>query len=239
MIAFILLSLATALQQSFGNVDFNSESTRRQEKQKEIVDLHNSLRRSVSPTATNMLKMEWYPEAASSAERWANNCSLHHSPNSSRVLEGIQCGENLYKSSHPHAWSRAIQSLYDEYKYLTYDIGANPPGSLIGPYTQIVWYNSYRIGCAVNYCPSSAYNYFYVCQYCPLGNIKGSIATPYKSGPPCADCPLACDNGLCTNPCKYVDSFWNCESLVNRTGCHIGLIRTHCPATCFCQNKII
>uniref|UniRef100_A0A8C5SK22 SCP domain-containing protein n=1 Tax=Laticauda laticaudata TaxID=8630 RepID=A0A8C5SK22_LATLA len=147
-------------------VDFNSESTRRQEKQKETVDLHNSLRRSVSPTASNMLKMEWYPEAASNAEHWANNCSLHHSPNSSRIL-GIQCGENLYKSSHHHAWSRVIQSLYDEYKYFTYDIGANPPGSLIGHYTQIVWYDSYRIGCAVNYCPSSAYNYFYVCQYCP------------------------------------------------------------------------
>uniref|UniRef100_A0A8C6XXV5 ShKT domain-containing protein n=1 Tax=Naja naja TaxID=35670 RepID=A0A8C6XXV5_NAJNA len=239
MIAFSLLCFAAVLQQSFGNVDFNSESTRREEKQKEIVDLHNSLRRSVSPTASNMLKMEWYPEAASSAERWANNCSLHHSPNSWRVLEGIQCGENLYKSSHPHAWSRVIQSLYDEHEYFTYGVGANPPGSMIGHYTQIAWYKTYRVGCAANYCPSSEYNYFYVCQYCPSGNIKGLFATPYKSGPPCGDCPSACDNRLCTNPCKFENAFSNCESLVNTTGCHIGFIRTHCPATCSCHNKII
>nr|P0DL16.1 RecName: Full=Cysteine-rich venom protein mossambin; Short=CRVP [Naja mossambica] len=30
------------------NVDFNSESTRRKKKQNEIVDLHNSLRRTVN-----------------------------------------------------------------------------------------------------------------------------------------------------------------------------------------------
>lgn len=32
---------------------------------------------------------------------------------------------------------------------------------------QLVWYNSYQVGCAVAYCPRNQYNYFYVCHYCP------------------------------------------------------------------------
>nr|Q7ZT98.1 RecName: Full=Cysteine-rich venom protein ophanin; Short=CRVP; AltName: Full=Opharin; Flags: Precursor [Ophiophagus hannah]AAO62996.1 ophanin [Ophiophagus hannah] len=239
MIAFTLLSLAAVLQQSFGNVDFNSESTRRQKKQKEIVDLHNSLRRSVSPTASNMLKMQWYPEAASNAERWASNCNLGHSPDYSRVLEGIECGENIYMSSNPRAWTEIIQLWHDEYKNFVYGVGANPPGSVTGHYTQIVWYKTYRIGCAVNYCPSSEYSYFYVCQYCPSGNMRGSTATPYKSGPTCGDCPSACDNGLCTNPCTLYNEYTNCDSLVKQSSCQDEWIKSKCPASCFCHNKII
>uniref|UniRef100_A0A0B8RS09 Cysteine-rich secretory protein 1a n=1 Tax=Philothamnus irregularis TaxID=1899461 RepID=A0A0B8RS09_9SAUR len=239
MIVFILLSLAAVLQQSFGNVDFNSESPRRKNKQKEIVDMHNSFRRSVSPTARNMLKMEWYSEAASNAERWAYKCILDHSPDSSRILDGIQCGENIYMSSIPLAWTEIIQSWYDEYKNFVYGVGANPQGSVIGHYTQIVWYKSYRIGCAASYCPSSSYSYFYVCQYCPAGNWNGLTATPYKLGPTCGDCPSACDNGLCTNPCLYKDTFTNCKSLVEQSNCQDDWIRENCPATCFCHTEII
>lgn len=32
---------------------------------------------------------------------------------------------------------------------------------------QLIWYNSYQIGCAVAYCSKNQFNYFYVCQYCP------------------------------------------------------------------------
>ncbi|XP_058038736.1 cysteine-rich venom protein ophanin-like [Ahaetulla prasina] len=239
MIVFILLSLAAVLQQSFGKVDFNSESTRRREKQREIVDMHNSFRRSVSPTASNMLKMDWYDEAATSAEYWASVCAYEHSPDSSRTLNGILCGENIYMSSNPRAWSEVIQSWYDEYKDFIYGVGANPPGSVIGHYTQIVWYNSYLLGCAASYCPSSPYNYFYVCQYCPIGNLRGSTATPYKSGPTCGDCPSACDNGLCTNPCTYKNEYTNCKSLAEQSSCQDDWIQTKCPATCFCPDKII
>lgn len=36
------------------------------------------------------------------------------------------------------------------------------------------------------------------------GNIfyagHNGFAYPYKEGPPCGDCPDACDNGLCSKP---------------------------------------
>nr|ADJ51057.1 cysteine rich secretory protein isoform 2 [Cerberus rynchops] len=239
MIVFILLSLAAVLQQSVADVDFRSESPRRTEKQTEIVDMHNSFRRSVNPTARNMLKMEWYPEAADNAERWAYQCIYDHSANYERVIGGIQCGENIYKSSNPRAWSEMIQDWYDEYKNFVYGVGANPPGSMIGHYTQIVWYKSYRIGCAAAYCPSYPYNYFYVCQYCPVGNMEGLTATPYTSGPTCADCPSHCDDGLCTNPCPINNVFTNCDSLLQQSSCEDSYITTNCGASCFCQDKII
>uniref|UniRef100_A0A098M199 Cysteine-rich secretory protein 1a n=1 Tax=Hypsiglena sp. JMG-2014 TaxID=1550645 RepID=A0A098M199_9SAUR len=239
MIVFILLSLAAVLQQSFGYVDFNSQSPRRPEIQRKIVNTHNNYRRSVSPTASNMLRMEWYSEAAANAERWAYQCYYGHSPNSDRILDGIQCGENIYMSSNPVGWAEIMQSWYDEHTNFIFGVGANPRGSVTGHYTQIVWYKSYRIGCAAYYCPSSLYNYFYVCQYCPAGNFEGRTATPYKSGPTCGDCPSACDNGLCTNPCTTEDKFTNCKELVQQAGCQDDYYKTNCPASCFCPNKII
>ncbi|XP_071959402.1 peptidase inhibitor 16-like [Antedon mediterranea] len=40
-----------------------------------IVDLHNQYRREVSPTASNMLYMEWNEELADLAQQWANGCN--------------------------------------------------------------------------------------------------------------------------------------------------------------------
>ncbi|XP_070588619.1 cysteine-rich venom protein LIO1 [Erythrolamprus reginae] len=239
MIVFILLSFAAVLQQSFGLIDIDSQSPRRPEIQNLIVDTHNSYRRSVSPTATNMLKMEWYPEAAASAERWAYQCVYDHSQDYERVIDGIQCGENIFKSSNVRPWTEVLQSWYDEYRNFVFGVGANPSDSVIGHYTQIVWYKSYRVGCAVAYCPSNPYNYFYVCQYCPAGNFAGQTATPYNSGPTCEDCPSACDDRLCTNPCTRQNDFTNCNDLVRQSGCQDEWMKSKCSASCFCKNKII
>ncbi|KFZ68079.1 Serotriflin, partial [Podiceps cristatus] len=172
-------------------------STSGAKQQNLIVNQHNALRRGVKPTASNMMKMEWSYAAAQNAQKWANKCTLRHSPANMRTTN-VLCGENLFMSSAPFSWSYAIQAWYKEVKNFEYGIGAKPPGAVIGHYTQIVWHNSNQIGCAVAYCPNSIYKYFYVCHYCPAGNIISSIRTPYKKGKPCGSCPKACDNGLCS-----------------------------------------
>ncbi|XP_044025940.1 cysteine-rich venom protein TEL1-like isoform X2 [Siniperca chuatsi] len=134
--------------------------------QSEIVNKHNALRRDVQPTASNMLKMSWNNEAAASAQRWANTCSMKHSPDNSRKISTGDCGENLYKSSYKNTWCKVIQSWYDEVKDWRYGVGAIN-GGVIGHYTQVVWYRSNQIGCAMAYCPNSEYEYFYICHYCP------------------------------------------------------------------------
>ncbi|XP_065586526.1 serotriflin-like isoform X1 [Cyrtonyx montezumae] len=213
-------------------------STNRTDQQKLIVDKHNALRRRVSPPASNMLKMEWNPQAAANAQKWANRCSLSHSPPNQREI-GEQCGENLYMSTAPTTWSNAIQAWYDEEKDFKYGTGATKENAMIGHYTQTVWYSSYQVGCAVAYCPERTFKYFYVCHYCPAGNIMGSIETPYKEGQPCGDCPNACDNGLCTNPCKFHDEYYNCPALAKDYGCDHSVIKENCLASCRCKNEII
>ncbi|XP_022625991.1 cysteine-rich venom protein VAR6-like isoform X4 [Seriola dumerili] len=104
--------------------------------QSEIVNKHNALRRGVQPTASNMLKMSWNEEAAATAQRWANTCSMKHSPASSREIRSSGCGENLYMSSYKNTWSNAIQSWYDEVKDWRYGVGALN-GGVIGHYTQV------------------------------------------------------------------------------------------------------
>ncbi|KFV70905.1 Cysteine-rich secretory protein 2, partial [Dryobates pubescens] len=213
-------------------------STSRADQQKLIVDKHNELRREVSPTASNMLKMEWSPAAANNAQKWADRCALRHStPDMRRTTVG--CGENLFMSSAPFPWSDAIQSWYDEVNVFEYGVGEKTPGAVFGHYTQLIWYNSYQIGCAIAYCPMNRFNYFYVCQYCPSGNNAMQIATPYRSGPKCADCPGHCDRGLCTNPCKYQDHYANCNNLKELFGCNYPVVKENCPATCRCTTQII
>ncbi|KAJ4928667.1 hypothetical protein JOQ06_004293 [Pogonophryne albipinna] len=115
----------------------------------DIVKKHNDLRRNVRPTASNMLEMSWSSEAAANAQKWANTCSMNHSPDSSR-----------------EPWSNAIQDWYDEVQNWRYGVGSTN-GRVVGHYTQVVWYRSNKVGCGVAYCPNPQYKYFYVCQYCP------------------------------------------------------------------------
>ncbi|NWS71203.1 CRIS2 protein, partial [Crotophaga sulcirostris] len=217
---------------------FNALSTLRADQQKLIVDKHNALRRRVKPTASNMMKMEWSPAAAKNAQRWADKCTLSHSPANMRKTT-VQCGENLFMASAVFSWSDAIQAWFNEDKDFTYGIGAKTPGAVIGHYTQLIWYNSYEVGCAVAYCPKNQFNYFYVCQYCPAGNNAMQIATPYKSGPKCADCPNHCNKGLCTNPCRFQNAYANCNNLKTLFGCNHPLVKEKCPATCRCTTQIV
>ncbi|XP_071384854.1 cysteine-rich venom protein-like [Centroberyx affinis] len=204
--------------------------------QSEIVNKHNALRRGVQPTASNMLKMSWNSQTAANAQRWANTCSMKHSPASSREISSSGCGENLYMSSYKNTWSNAIQSWYDEVKDWRYGVGSTN-GGVVGHFTQLVWYRSNQVGCGMAYCPNSRYKYFYVCQYCPPGNYQ--YTNPYKAGPSCGDCPNACDNKLCTNPCPYADKYSNCPDLKQQWGCSNKDVASWCSASCKCTSQII
>uniref|UniRef100_A0A452I942 ShKT domain-containing protein n=1 Tax=Gopherus agassizii TaxID=38772 RepID=A0A452I942_9SAUR len=234
----VFLGLAAVLQTSTGQTpELDSLPTDNINQQKEIVDKHNALRRQVIPTASNMLRMEWSPAAAKNAKSWANNCTLSHSPPNKRRT--MNCGENLYMSTAPNSWSNAIQTWYNEVGHFMYGNGSTIPNAMIGHYTQVVWYRSYQIGCALAFCGAQKYyKYYYVCHYCPAGNDINLMNTPYKSGPVCGDCPNACDNGLCTNPCKYVDMYLNCPNLKVFPGCTNSMIDAICPASCRCTTEI-
>ncbi|XP_066451483.1 serotriflin-like [Eleutherodactylus coqui] len=205
--------------------------------QKEIVDLTNKLRRSVEPSARNMVEVSWNEEAAKTALRYAETCAMKHSNVSQRNITDCSCGENLFMSSYRANWTEVLMAFFNEYKDYDYTNNtAKTPNAMIGHYTQLVWYISSKIGCAVAKClDHPKYKYFYVCHQCPMGNIIGEW--PYKEGPPCGDCPQKCNNGLCTNPCKYQDNYKNCKNITEYCGI-FELVDAGCEASCNCEDEI-
>ncbi|TRY66063.1 hypothetical protein DNTS_025949, partial [Danionella cerebrum] len=129
--------------------------------QEEIVKAHNDLRSAVEPSASNMLKMSWSEGVAQSARDWINQCNMTHGPPSSRTIDGYEMGENLFKGSDINSWTTVVNAWYSEVNNYKYGIGSIN-GQPVGHYTQVVWYSSYEVGCAVTQCGSS---FFYGCQY--------------------------------------------------------------------------
>nr|ADK39237.1 CRiSP-Cwar1 [Caribicus warreni] len=235
------LCLAAMLHKSGvqASSDISGLMTSNPDQQKVIVDEHNDCRRTVQPTASNMLRMEWDPKAQQTASNVAKKCVLDHSPVSERTIDGVVCGENLFFSSNPVDWKSVVESWDKEKSNFIYGEGPKDPEKMIGHHTQVVWYRSYKVGCDLAYCPNQpVYKYLNVCHYCPAGNVQGREYVPYKRGKPCGDCPKACDNGLCTNPCKANNDLSNCDSLKKQVGCDHPIMKG-CKASCQCTTEII
>uniref|UniRef100_A0A8C4QTZ6 Cysteine-rich secretory protein LCCL domain containing 2 n=1 Tax=Eptatretus burgeri TaxID=7764 RepID=A0A8C4QTZ6_EPTBU len=195
----------------------SSSSSRRQRRaiessdQDAILKLHNKLRSSVSPSASNMEYIVWDDDLARSASSWAAQCHWDHGP--SHELSSI--GQNLgvhWGQYRPPTFH--VQAWFDEVRHFTYPYPqeCNPscPFRCSGPvcthYTQMVWATSNRVGCAINLC----YNMnvwgqvwkkavYLVCNYSPKGNWWGD--SPYRAGPPCSECPPSyggrCRDNMC------------------------------------------
>ncbi|KAJ7345686.1 hypothetical protein JRQ81_001636 [Phrynocephalus forsythii] len=189
------------------------------EKQKEILDAFNAVRRNVDPPASNMLKMIWSDEATESASRWASTCQFRNSPIEERSFGDIACGETISQSATAISWPDVIKQWARTKTNFKYGIGPVDPRKSVYTYTQLIWYNSHKVGCAVAYCSENTFPYLYLCHYCPSGNAQDKIATPYKKGLPCADCPSDCDNKLCTKGCEYTNSYNHCAKIKDRFSC--------------------
>ncbi|XP_040610823.1 glioma pathogenesis-related protein 1 isoform X1 [Mesocricetus auratus] len=172
----------------------------------ECVQTHNQYRSKVNPTATNMLYMTWDPELARIAKSWAKVCRFSHNPQLKSGLHPnfTSVGENIWTGSLTlFSASSAISDWYDEIK--NYDFTTRRCSNVCGHYTQVVWADSYKVGCAVQFCPkvtnfaSLSNGAHFVCNYGPGGNYP---TWPYNQGPTCSDCPKddRCLNNLCINP---------------------------------------
>lgn len=183
-----------------------------------VVDAHNDLRSQVAqgtevkgnpgpqPSAANMREISWDDELATVAQRWADQCSFGH--DSCRSVSRFYVGQNVYQTSTtgtgPNGqqdWKAAVQAWYNEVK--DFDRNNIKPfqfTSSTGHYTQVVWANTYKVGCGFTAYQGSNgwYNKYYVCNYGPGGNVIGT--SMYEEGDPCTQCPEGnsqCNNGLC------------------------------------------
>ena len=149
--AVILLSLTTQAQPA---------------KEAEISDVllrHNYWRAEVG-----VGKIEYSNELADVAFVWAKklkekNCAFEHSGNG--------YGENLFKGTKGYyTVSDAIDSWGAEKKDYNYSKNKCKPGAVCGHYTQIVWKNTTKVGCAQIECNGMV---TWVCNYDPPGNYVG------------------------------------------------------------------
>ncbi|XP_051974095.1 GLIPR1-like protein 1 [Xyrauchen texanus] len=173
---------------------------------------HNKHRSVVNPPASNMRYMTWDEGLAISAQAWAKNCIFKHNVNlrePSKMHPTFKSvGENIWVGA-PYSIFKvetALSSWVSEVQYYNYYSTECSPAQQCGHYTQVVWADTYKVGCAAQACPngvsettfSSMAGIIFVCNYATAGNYRG--VAPYKTGNPCSLCSKeTCENQLCRN----------------------------------------
>ncbi|KAL9238529.1 hypothetical protein vseg_012935 [Gypsophila vaccaria] len=128
----------------------------------DYVDAHNVARAAVGVGA-----IEWDDQVAAYAEQYASmrmsDCALEHSSG--------PYGENIAQGYDSLTGTYAVQMWVDEQQYYDYSSNTCADGQQCGHYTQVVWSNSVRVGCARVQCDNGGY--FVTCNYDPPGNYPG------------------------------------------------------------------
>ncbi|RVE71019.1 hypothetical protein OJAV_G00070440 [Oryzias javanicus] len=167
------------------------------EQEEMLVELHNHYRGQVSPSAAAMLPLKWDANLKLIAESYASKCIWQHNPD----LEDT--GENLFAGTGELDLREALEKWFLERLYFTYENNSCDDDKMCGHYTQMVWADTHRIGCAVHLCNTVdnlewSNVHLLVCNYFPAGNYEDQ--RPYVEGDWCSSCPEnleLCENRLC------------------------------------------
>jgi len=141
--------------------------------QRNLIDSHNAARHRVGVTSD----MTWDPVleeyARVYAETIANSGVWGHDPRNHELATG----ENLYTGTAKPTYEKASQAWIDERDVYTYaPIGdIVNQNKMVGHYTQIIWKDTTRVGCAMNIYKTGEYKNWYivVCKYQTPGNYTG------------------------------------------------------------------
>jgi hypothetical protein len=134
---------------------------------------HNAIRAGVG-----VGPLTWDPALAAIAQAWAERCVDNEAPTglidhnagrSDTYPEYV--GENIYGSSGGATGTDAVESWASE--EANYDYDMNSCNGVCGHYTQIVWRETTKIGCALHQCPGLTFGSTIVCDYALGGNSGG------------------------------------------------------------------
>ncbi|KAJ8946738.1 hypothetical protein NQ318_002568 [Aromia moschata] len=167
-----------------------------------IVDIHNTLRNKVAtgkerrgdpgpqPMASNMRIIEWDPELAIVASRWASQCVFAH--DMCRDVSRYPVGQNIAKGnfalnndlSFIVSWYETVE-MFNKAGISRFQLRHHNRYPSPLQYAQLVWAETYQVGCArVAFQradgPKVTYTEHFVCNYGPSGNIPGQRV--YKVG---------------------------------------------------------
>ncbi|VDO54464.1 unnamed protein product [Haemonchus placei] len=138
-----------------------------------------------APKAAKMWKMNYDCKIEESIMEWVSKCNYAHSQK-----EGY--GESIWASSDNHMdLKKAAESSSSMWFAELEERGVGKELKLteqlfnrrVGHYTQMVWQDTTKIGCAVKWCDKIT---FAACQYQTPGNIM--TYNIYEKGEPCSKC---------------------------------------------------
>ncbi|XP_029453014.1 GLIPR1-like protein 1 [Rhinatrema bivittatum] len=170
-----------------------------------MLDQHNWYRARAQPYASNMLYMSWDKRLAKLASIWVEECIFRPNahikdpemahPEFKSIGEIFWVGQGYAKINPVAAWHS--QEAF-------YDLTTNTCTKNCDHYRQLMWADSYKLGCAAHWCPGiEAYEVgktgiIYVCHYGPKGNIRGR--KPFIEGEACSLCKNEkCLENMCRN----------------------------------------
>ncbi|XP_040050010.2 uncharacterized protein LOC120829717 isoform X1 [Gasterosteus aculeatus] len=168
-----------------------------EEQEELLVELHNHYRGQVSPSASAMLPLRWDPSLKIIAEGYAAKCIWNHNP------ELEDTGENLFVGTGPLDLREALEKWFLERQNFDFQNNTCDEDQMCGHYTQMVWADTHRVGCAFHLCNNMEgldweRASFLVCNYYPAGNYDEQ--RPFVEGEWCSRCPdnfQKCENNLC------------------------------------------
>ncbi len=134
-----------------------------QDVKQQFLSPHNDARDQVGVDA-----LVWDDTVAAYAQNYANqriaDCALQHS--------GGQYGENIYEEiGYSDPVGDSVMYWVNEKQYYDYSSNSCAQGQECRHYTQVVWRDSKRLGCAQAQCNNGWT--FVICNYDPPGNIVG------------------------------------------------------------------
>ncbi|XP_021483076.1 GLIPR1-like protein 2 [Meriones unguiculatus] len=172
----------------------------------EYVNLHNELRGHVFPRGANLRFMTWDVALSRTARAWGKKCMYQRNTHldtvheSHPVFNGI--GENMWVGpENEFTASIAIRSWHEQRKSYNFENDTCTEAEDCSHYMQLVWDNSYKVGCAVTPCTKIGgvhYAALFICNYAPGGTLT---RRPYQAGQFCTRCGSwdRCTDFLCSN----------------------------------------
>lgn len=134
-----------------------------------FVDAHNDARGRAEPSPSPALPdLRWDGALAELAADWARGCVFEHSMG--------ETGENLAIFSWSVQPAEVVEAWFSEISDYDYATNTCAPGKMCGHYTQVVWRDTSRVGCALQVCDDVAGfgpGELWVCEYDPPGNWVG------------------------------------------------------------------